>query len=338
MKKPIFACVFAAGFTLISAQANAQSPGRPNIHPVVAEGVYNCYELFDHNHYRVFYVNGIASQPEDNIRALKAVRGVFTERYEDYINDCDGVSSRGTPDQFTESFDYVAQHNPSNGRLLDMYETLGFLEKIPTTRYLRELYLAQGGPGRQPDYFMDLDARIDIRPELVEWLYRRELSSFGSFPSEAALEWSAALDERGTVWGKRCPIIIGYSQGAILSNIAWFQFEDFRDPDCASMFHIGSPDSYIAGISRSIGEDFNQYVTLEEDTVVNFVRGIPGAPEPLPANTSNLILQDPQRFGHGLTQDYFVGNARNNVNRLLDRFVFCADDDEALCPEEFLPD
>jgi len=265
-----------------------------------------CGETFSNSNWTVFYVNGISATPEKNLAALKAVKDAVTERYKPYIDTCDDAQFQ------LEAFQFIGQQNPSQ-KLLDVPETLAAIEGNVWIRKLRELYLALGGRDRGPnDSFADI---IDVRPEIIDFAYGVSLNTVeADFVFQSAGQWSNELNKSR----KRCPLVIGYSQGALLSNRIFLELETLEDPDCTSLIHIGTPDSIVYG-------EASNYITLEEDLIIQALRlSQAGNRNPLPSNTTNLIFQPIQEFGHSLTADYLGGgNSRNRINRALDNSVFC---------------
>ncbi len=301
--------LLAASLLLLPVgNALAQVPGAPNQSPNISNPFSSgyCYETFSHNFWTVFYVNGINATPEKNVAGLQLIREAVEARYNPYIEACD------QPDFDLIAFEYVAQHNPSQ-KLLDIPETLLAIEGNIWSRKLRALYLAQGGRDRGPDdYFADY---LDVKPEIVEALYNLTLNTVeADYLSTSANQWAAALNKTQ----KRCPLVVGYSQGSILANRIYQELETIQDPSCTSMIHIGSPDNTVFG-------EASNYVTLQEDLIIAAVRLVQsGNRNPLPANVDNTPFQPRQELGHSLGNDYLKGgNSRNRINRALDNSIFC---------------
>lgn len=113
---------------------------------------------------------------------------------------------------------------------------------------------------------------------------------------------------------RACPLVIGYSQGSVITNRAYTNLLTRRDAGCTTTVHIGSPDTVVEGVASS-------HVTLEEDSVVDLVRTLPG--NTLPANVTNP--EAPGTNGHGILTNYTLEGvpSRELIELSIDNSVFC---------------
>jgi len=302
MKRTTSICTTILAAISISSASSAQLS--QNVPSPMSSGF--CGETFSHPRWDVFYVNGINATPEKSRERMIEVRKTVEERYSTYIEECDEPN-------FPATFTFQRQYNPSQGKFKDAIETIQVIGGNSYIQALRRAHIALGG--RLPFE----EQTIPLAPLNSEEYETLLLSIEPAFVNQTAQEWADSLNGTSTNGAKRCPLVIGYSQGTIMTNRAFLQLETIQDPDCTSLIHIGSVANVIYG-------EASNYITLEEDAVVELVRlnWQNLSQEPLPANVNNEIFQEPQELGHGLVPDYIQGgNSRNRIHRSLDNSVFC---------------